>query len=87
MLNDHRIAIIGAGNIGRALIGGLLRGQDVDPARIHATRRTPASLPQQFPGIRFGSDNAAAVADATIVVLAVKPQNAATVTTRVMPAA
>lgn len=79
MLNDHRIAIIGAGNIGRALIGGLLRGQDVDPAQIHATRRTPATLPQQFPGIRFGSDNAAAVADATIVLLAVKPQNAAAV--------
>lgn len=79
VLADHTIAIIGAGNIGRALIGGLLRGQDVDPGQIHATRRTPAPILQQFPGIHFGSDNAEAVADATIVVLAVKPQNAAAV--------
>jgi pyrroline-5-carboxylate reductase len=79
MLNDHVIAVIGAGNIGRALIGGLVSGNDLDPAQVRATRRTPAALSQQFPGIRVGSDNAAAVADATIVVLAVKPQNAAEV--------
>ena len=79
MLADHSIAIIGAGNIGRALIGGLLRGHDVDPSRIHATRRNVDPLREQFPDIRIGSDNAAAVADATIVVLAVKPQNAGTV--------
>ena len=79
MLSDHTVAVIGAGNIGRALIGGLLRGQDVDPGQIHATRRTYAPLLQQFPGIHSGSDNAAAVSEATIVVLAVKPQNAATV--------
>ena len=36
MLNDHTIAVIGAGNIGRALIGGLLRGQDLAPDQIHA---------------------------------------------------
>ena len=79
VLSDHSIAIIGAGNIGRALIGGLLRGHDVDPARIHATRRNVEPLHEQFRDIKIGSDNAAAVADATIVVLAVKPQNAGTV--------
>jgi len=79
VLADHTIAVIGAGNIGRALIGGLLNGQDLAPDQIHATRRTPVPLLQQFPGIHLGTDNAAAVADATIVVLAVKPQNAAAV--------
>lgn len=79
MLNDHTITIIGAGNLGRALIGGLLSGHDLDAARIRATRRAPEALREQFPGIRSGSDNAAAVADATIVILAVKPQNAAEV--------
>ena len=77
MLTDHTIAIIGAGNIGRALIGGLLKGNDLDPAQIRATRRSPGPLGEQFPAIRAGTDNVAAVADATIVVLAVKPQNAA----------
>ena len=79
MLTDHTIAIIGAGNIGRALIGGLLSGHDLDPSQIRATRRTPEPLRDQFPAIRTGTDNVAAVADATIVVLAVKPQNAAVV--------
>ncbi|HET6362921.1 MAG TPA: pyrroline-5-carboxylate reductase [Gemmatimonadota bacterium] len=79
VLSDHSVAIIGAGNIGRALIGGLLRGHDVDPARIHATRRNVEPLREQFRDIRIGSDNAAAVSDASIVVLAVKPQNAGTV--------
>ena len=79
MLSDHSIAIIGAGNIGRALIGGLLRGRDVDPTRIHATRRNVDPLREQFSDIRIGSDNRAAVSEATIVVLAVKPQNAGTV--------
>lgn len=67
VLSDHSIAIIGAGNIGRSLIGGLLRGHDVDPARIHATRRNVEPLREQFRDIKIGSDNAAAVADATIV--------------------
>lgn len=79
MLAGHTIAIIGAGNIGRALIGGLLKGDDLDPSRIRATRRDPSSLAELFPTIHSGSDNVAAVADATIVVLAVKPQNASAV--------
>lgn len=79
MLNDHVIAVIGAGNIGRALIGGLLSGNDLDPSQVRATRRTPSALSQQLPGVSVGSDNVAAVEDASIVVLAVKPQNAAEV--------
>lgn len=77
MLSNHTITVIGAGNIGRALIGGLLSGHDVDPDRIRATRRNPAMLEmlrEQFPGIRTGTDNVAAVRDASVVILATKPQ-------------
>ena len=74
---DHRvIAIIGAGNIGRALIGGLLRGNHMQAAQIRATRRNPAALHElqsTFPGVSTGTDNRAAVQDASLVVLAVKP--------------
>lgn len=79
MLNNQTIAIIGAGNIGRALIGGLLHGHELDPAQIRATRRNPAmlaELEEQFPGVHTGTDNVAAVRDASVVVLAIKPQNA-----------
>ena len=76
-LKDHQIAIIGAGNIGRALIGGLLKGHDIEPGNIRASRRNEAALTAlevQFPGIKTTTDNQEAVRGATIVILAVKPQ-------------
>ena len=77
MLSNHIVTVIGAGNIGRALIGGLLNGHELEPDRIRATRRNPAMLQvlqEQFPGIHTGTDNLEAVHDATVVVLATKPQ-------------
>lgn len=77
MLSDQTIAVIGAGNIGRALIGGLITGHEFEPSQLWATRRSrPAleALERDFPGIRTTPDNATAVQQATIVVLAVKPQ-------------
>ncbi|HUF08183.1 MAG TPA: pyrroline-5-carboxylate reductase [Rhodothermales bacterium] len=84
MLSSQNIAVIGAGNIGQALIGGLLRGGGVSPSQIRATRRNPDAvhlLEDRFPGIDVGTDNELAVKDASIVVLAIKPQNARTVLT------
>ncbi len=81
-LATHNIAIVGAGNIGRALIGGLLKGHDLEPGQIRASRRTAealAELEAQFPGIVTSADNTEAVRDADIVILAVKPQMAARV--------
>jgi len=80
MLKTHTVAIIGAGNIGRALIGGLLRAHEFDPQEIRATRRGEASLESlsaQYPGIRTTTDNRAAASGASLLVLAVKPQQAA----------
>ncbi|GIV58935.1 pyrroline-5-carboxylate reductase [Rhodocaloribacter litoris] len=79
MLTNQTIAILGAGNIGRALIGGMLKSHELNPDQIRATRRNPAmlaALQEQFPGIRTMTDNTAAVQDASVVVLAIKPQNA-----------
>lgn len=77
MLSDQNIAIVGIGNMGRALLGGLLRGGDVTPQQIRITRRDQsalASLEREFQGIRATTDNVKAVQGADIVVLAVKPQ-------------
>lgn len=74
-MKDTPIAIIGGGNMARSLIGGLiadgvpatqLQVADPDPARRGALQR-------EF-GIRATADNAAAVAAAGVVVLAVKPE-------------
>ncbi len=82
VLSRQTVAIIGAGNIGRALIGGLLKGDYLGPEQIRATRRNPMALENlqaAFPGIQTGTDNVAAVEDASVVVLAIKPQNASNV--------
>ena len=82
VLSNQTIAVIGAGNIGRALIGGLLTGDYVGPEQVRATRRNPAMLRQleaDFPGIWTGTDNVEAVRGASVVVLATKPQTARSV--------
>ncbi|MCY3999662.1 MAG: pyrroline-5-carboxylate reductase [Bacteroidetes bacterium] len=82
-LSKQTIAVIGAGNIGSSLVGGLLNGGHVDPSRIRITRRNPQALHalrNALPDVLAGTDNQVAVQDASIVVLAVKPANWLTVT-------
>jgi pyrroline-5-carboxylate reductase len=82
-----RIAFIGGGNMARALIAGLLR--QALPAH-QITVGEPAAEArrslQRECGIEASDDNAAAVRDATLVVLAVKPQDAAQVLRSLHPA-
>jgi pyrroline-5-carboxylate reductase len=70
-----QIAFIGAGNMGRALIGGLTR-TGVDPARLVVA--DPSEEQRQLArsqfGVRVSTDNVAAVQDVDVVIVAVKPQ-------------
>ncbi|WP_251975672.1 pyrroline-5-carboxylate reductase [Salinicola avicenniae] len=70
-----RIVFLGAGNMASAIFGGML--ESGYPANaIVATSRSEATrqaVTQRY-GIRTSGDNAAAVAEADVVVLAVKPQ-------------
>ena len=73
-MSHLELTVLGAGNMGRALIGGLLRhgmrpeqiavGDSYEPAR--------ATLSREL-GIAATADNAAAVSKADLIVLAVKP--------------
>jgi len=79
MLKEHTIAVIGAGNIGQALIGGLIQGHEIGPAQVRATRRNTDALQELvdlYPGLETSTDNAEAVRGADVVILAVKPQQA-----------
>lgn len=79
-LNQQTIAVLGAGNIGRALIGGLINGEYIDASQIYATRRRQdalSRLAKQYPGMHTGTDNAVAAESATVIVLSVKPANVA----------
>ncbi|HXA93437.1 MAG TPA: pyrroline-5-carboxylate reductase [Steroidobacteraceae bacterium] len=81
-----RIAIVGGGHMGRALVGGLLRrGMRPEHVRVSdASDAVRASLEQDF-NVRTHADNAAAIADAAVLVLAVRPQDSAAVLSRLAP--
>jgi len=73
-MNRERIAFIGAGNMARALAGGLLRA-GARAADLIATDPVALQRKQiEALGIAATDDNAKAIEGATVVVLAVKPQ-------------
>jgi pyrroline-5-carboxylate reductase len=78
MKKNTRIAVIGAGHMAGALIGGMVRSKLVPGKSIVATRRSAEALAelQRKWGVRTTTDNRKAVAGADIVILAVKPQMA-----------
>ncbi|MCU0304791.1 MAG: pyrroline-5-carboxylate reductase [Thermoanaerobaculales bacterium] len=75
-LRDERLAFIGCGMMGEAMVKGLLREGLVDPRQIvasHPRTERCAELENRY-GITTSDDNAEAANGATFVVLAVKPQ-------------
>ena len=74
-MNSPQLAFIGAGNMASALIGGLVK-QGFAAARIIASDPMPAMLDKlnAIAPVRRTSDNVEAIANADVVVLAVKPQ-------------
>jgi len=74
-MSKTRIAFIGAGNMAASLIGGL-RAKGLDASQIRASdpgTETRAKVAAEH-GIEVFADNADAIRDADVVVLAVKPQ-------------
>ena len=70
-----KLAVLGGGNLGRALALGWVRAGRFSSSDIHVTRRQPEKLADLADsGFRTGSDNAAAVAASDVVVAAVQPQ-------------
>jgi pyrroline-5-carboxylate reductase len=71
-----RIAVIGGGQMARALVGGwLARGAAATSIAVADPSASQRDwLAGAFPGLRLEADNAAAAADAEVWLLAVKPQ-------------
>jgi pyrroline-5-carboxylate reductase len=75
-----KLAFIGGGNMASSLIGGLLQtGFDAHAIRVADPNETTLSRLEQQYGVITFTDNAAAIIDADVVVLAVKPQQLKTV--------
>jgi pyrroline-5-carboxylate reductase len=81
------IAILGGGNLGRALAMGWTETGYCPADRIRITRRHPEKLAYFAEvGFRIGSDNREAVAESDIIVLAVQPQQVADLLEEISPA-
>jgi pyrroline-5-carboxylate reductase len=85
-VTHHHLAFLGGGNMGRALLGGLLQ-RGTRPEHITVGDSSQAirdGLTTDF-GIQATADNAAAVESASVVIVAVKPQAAGSVLTALKP--
>lgn len=86
-LAAQKLAVIGAGNMGRALIRGLIESGRVPRENLVATGRDAnrlATLGKEL-GIRTSLENAEAVRDADLLLLAVKPQSVSAVAEDIAP--
>jgi pyrroline-5-carboxylate reductase len=77
MLNDRELALIGGGNMGEAILKGLIAAQLIKLQQITVTDVIEARLAylRETYAVRALTDNAKAVAHADLIVLAVKPQD------------
>ena len=76
-MSERKIAILGGGRIGEALLSGLLSSGWRDPSEIVVTSRRDerrTELRERY-GVEATADNVAAVTGAGLVVVAVKPQD------------
>ncbi|MGC9363323.1 MAG: pyrroline-5-carboxylate reductase [Fidelibacterota bacterium] len=74
MTNPTKIAIIGAGNIGNSIANGLIQSGEFSAGNIVLTRRKVHLLEaMQAKGFVVTSDNAAAVRQSEVVIVAVEP--------------
>ena len=72
-----KLTVLGGGKMGQALVAGLLASGWRKADEITVTTRTPERLEEliELYGVEGTLDNAAAVAGADVIVLAVKPQD------------
>ncbi|MFA6030929.1 MAG: pyrroline-5-carboxylate reductase [Elusimicrobiota bacterium] len=87
MLARKKLAVVGAGHLGSALMGGLLRAKLLPAANITASRRNAEALEDLHRrlGVHTAVDNRKAVKGADIVLLAMKPQQSAAVLEEIAP--
>ncbi len=70
----QKIAIIGGGNLGTAIALGLIKSDFTQPAQITITKRNISALKAGLPkSVKITNDNAQAVAENEVIILAVKP--------------
>jgi pyrroline-5-carboxylate reductase len=77
MLTGKKLAVIGVGKLGEALVAGLCKNSKLSKEDISGTvgRETSIERVSNKLGIKVGVDNKAAIKGKEIIILAIKPQN------------
>jgi pyrroline-5-carboxylate reductase len=75
MVTDKKLGFIGAGNMGEALVKGLIASKAAKPSQVLVSARRPERVQEleRIYGIR-GASNAEVARESDVLVLAVKPQ-------------
>lgn len=85
-MSHLELTVLGAGNMGRALIGGLLRhGMRPEQIAVGESQEAARAALSRELGIAATADNAAAIGNANLIVLAVKPQDTGSVLAPLAP--
>lgn len=72
---QHKIAILGAGNLGTAIAKGLVKSKLANPTSITITRRHLVKLDHvKKAGFKLTTDNRLAVKNSTLILLCVQPK-------------
>ena len=80
IMKDKKIAIIGCGNLGLSILNGLLSLKDIKASNITVTKRDISTLNHLLKtGVNITSDNAKAINESEIIIVALKPYNIAAV--------
>ncbi len=89
MLKGKKIGVVGGGKMGGALIGGIISRGMVEAAALMVADKDEQRLAElaKDHGVRVTTDNRAAVREADLVILSVKPQNMAEVLSELAGAA
>ncbi len=75
-MDNKKIAIIGCGNLGLSILNGLLAKKTYTPSDITVTKRNIKTLEYlKEAGVNVTTDNAQAVQDSNIIIVALKPYN------------
>jgi pyrroline-5-carboxylate reductase len=75
-MKNSRIAIIGGGNLGGAIAEGLIKSKFISPSHITITRRNIEALEHlRLAGTQVTSDNAQAIRNSDVIIVALKPYN------------
>jgi pyrroline-5-carboxylate reductase len=92
MLTGKKIAVLGVGTLGGAIISGMLKSKAIKPDQIAGTVRHVESIEKAEKkvnkaksGINISTDNVAVAKGADIVILSVKPQNMANLLETISP--